>query len=205
MIVNKVKLCTRCGQTKPLKLFKKARKYKNGRSSWCKACHSLSVCEYQKKNRILANTNNRRYKQTAKGRNSIRRYKKGKVGKLATKRSNSNPVGKARCARMHAVRASRKRNVIGINDLTHNQWEEILISQNYKCKICGIRFEDSNIKRRAERDHIVPIKNGGALTKSNVQALCRSCNARKGDNNDTDLKDQTFIDLCHFELLDKRW
>ena len=24
-------------------------------------------------------------------------------------------------------------------------------------------------------------------------------------DNDTDLKDQTFLDLCHFELLDRRW
>ena len=40
------------------------------------------------------------------------------------------------------------------------------------CKYCGA-------KERIEADHIVPLSKGGKNDISNIQPLCRSCNARK--------------------------
>ena len=57
-------------------------------------------------------------------------------------------------------------------DLTAQEWEEIKLTQNYRCAMCGeVTF--------LHRDHIIPVSKGGGLTKSNVQGMCKNCNARK--------------------------
>jgi len=59
-------------------------------------------------------------------------------------------------------------------DLTAEEWEEIQVSQDYKCAICGKELP-------LQKDHIIPVTKGGGFTKSNIQGLCISCNARKKD------------------------
>lgn len=172
-----MKICTNCEIEKEIALFKKDAKRKDGISSWCKKCHSLKNCEYQKKDRKKKNISNKKYKKTEKGKESERRYKTGKAGAEAKKRYLSGDVGKSQQARSRTNRRCNNDKVI--NDLTAMQWNEILEQQNYKCNICKIDFNNSNIKTRSERDHIIPLSKGGGLTKSNVQALCRSCNAKK--------------------------
>lgn len=44
------KMCVKCGVTKPLDLFAKASRYKDGRRSYCKGCHSIYMSDYYKKN-----------------------------------------------------------------------------------------------------------------------------------------------------------
>jgi 5-methylcytosine-specific restriction endonuclease McrA len=62
--------------------------------------------------------------------------------------------------------------------LTDEEWNQILILQNNSCGWCDCFFDDSN---PPERDHVIPVSKGGALTFENVQALCRSCNSKKGN------------------------
>lgn len=50
-----------------------------------------------------------------------------------------------------------------------------------KCKRCG----DT---KHLQLDHIVPVVRGGVDEISNLQPLCRSCNAKKGAKKDFDLK-----------------
>lgn len=72
-------------------------------------------------------------------------------------------------------RAKEKRSRLlenGRCDLTAAQWATILKIQNYKCASCG------EVKP-LERDHVVPISKGGEHTASNIQGLCRHCNATK--------------------------
>jgi hypothetical protein len=38
-----VKTCRKCGKTKEVALFPKARKMRDGLSSWCRACHVEAV------------------------------------------------------------------------------------------------------------------------------------------------------------------
>lgn len=47
----------------------------------------------------------------------------------------------------------------------------------YKCKCCNEIQTPENL----EIDYIVPIANGGKSAYDNLQTLCRSCNAAKGD------------------------
>lgn len=175
-----MKICTFCKEEKETALFKKDAKKKDGFSSWCKKCHSIKNCEYQKKNRDKANVASSKYKKTEKGKQTRNKYKAGEAGLQAKKRYLSSEAGKSQQARSRATRRCNNDKVV--NDLTSSEWSEILKEQNHKCNICGITFDNSNIKTRSERDHIIPLSKGGGLTRSNVQALCRCCNAKKYNN-----------------------
>lgn len=70
-----------------------------------------------------------------------------------------------------------KRNAPGAG-ITREQRQEIIEKYGKKCACCG---STKNI----QIDHIIAISKGGADDISNVQLLCRNCNARKG-NNSTD-------------------
>lgn len=55
----------------------------------------------------------------------------------------------------------------------------------WRCKLCGVKTPkkkrgtcDSNAP---ELDHILPLSKGGSHTYSNVQCLCRNCNAAKSN------------------------
>ena len=174
-----MKICTLCNTTKHLSEFKLDKKRIDGVSSWCKNCHSKKTCEYQAKNRDKCNLNNKKYYSTEKGKAARKRYKLSITGKRAKLRYNKSNFGRAASARHSST--IRALNKAVINDLTMQQWSDILLLQNNLCTICNITFDNSNILTRAERDHIIPLSKGGALTKSNVQALCRSCNSIKGN------------------------
>ena len=62
---------------------------------------------------------------------------------------------------------------------------EILKRARFCCELCGI----SAYKKALEVDHIIPRSHGGSDDKSNLQALCYSCNAMKRDRDDTDFRD----------------
>ena len=61
---------------------------------------------------------------------------------------------------------------------------EVLKRAMTRCELCGISME----KKSLEVDHIVPKSLGGADDISNYQALCYTCNASKGNRDDTDLR-----------------
>jgi len=53
----------------------------------------------------------------------------------------------------------------------------MLKKQNMKCAICGQYF--MNPADPPEKDHIIPVTNGGKTTKSNLQAVHQSCHRKK--------------------------
>lgn len=53
-----------------------------------------------------------------------------------------------------------------------------------RCELCGVKAETKAL----EVDHIVPRSKGGSDTEANFQALCYSCNANKGNKDDTDFR-----------------
>jgi 5-methylcytosine-specific restriction endonuclease McrA len=104
--------------------------------------------------------------------------------KLRHRQYKQTPEGKATSARItHRYKTHVKNTEC---TLTAEQWESILNSQNYKCNgyphgACDVKFDDDNFPCR---DHIIPVSKGGGLTLENVQALCNSCNAKKGNRLD---------------------
>lgn len=53
-----------------------------------------------------------------------------------------------------------------------------------RCEACGVTSKDTQI----DVDHIVPPAQGGSNDISNLQALCRTCNAQKRDRDDTNFE-----------------
>jgi 5-methylcytosine-specific restriction endonuclease McrA len=86
------------------------------------------------------------------------------------------PEGREKKAQAHRRRISRVRATR--NDLTAQDWADILAEQQHKCAYCGRKFSP---QLPPTQDHIVPVSKGGGLTRSNVRGTCRPCNSSKGD------------------------
>ena len=84
--------------------------------------------------------------------------------------------GKASSQRRHIKRRAKERKII--NNLTSQEWLDILNDYDYKCAYCGIKFSKNTLP---ERDHIIPINKDGDNIKENIMPSCRSCNAKKKD------------------------
>lgn len=79
--------------------------------------------------------------------------------------------------RMHNnKRRVLKQNANGI--FTLQQWEELKQLYNYTCLSCG----KSEPEIQLEIDHVIPLSKHGSNDISNIQPLCRSCNASKHNN-----------------------
>lgn len=61
---------------------------------------------------------------------------------------------------------------------------EVLKRSGSHCELCGASSKDTQI----DVDHIIPRKKGGSNDVSNLQALCRTCNAQKKHLDDTDFQ-----------------
>lgn len=71
---------------------------------------------------------------------------------------------------IQARRRSKKTKAGG--SFSAKQWLNLCNSYNNKCLCC-------NKRKRLEADHVIPVTKGGSSDISNIQPLCRSCNARK--------------------------
>lgn len=91
--------------------------------------------------------------------------------KLAQKRYRQTHKDEIRIA------SGKRRSAAKAGDLTAKQWCLIKQSFGNVCLCCGVSGDQSKL----EIDHVIPLAQGGEHTASNIQPLCRSCNARKGD------------------------
>src|SRR5690606_14892348 len=61
---------------------------------------------------------------------------------------------------------------------------KIIEQYNRVCPACGrgnLSFDADSIEQTATIDHIIPLSRGGTNDESNLQLLCRPCNAAKRD------------------------
>ena len=121
--------------------------------------------EYYKRNKDSISKRGHKYRERNKERiaKRMRGYLQTANGKLASKRANHN-----RRALMDNIGAT----------LTVDQWNTILKQQANRCLKCKKRFTKKN---PPTADHIIPLSKGGGLTFENCQALCVSCNCKKGN------------------------
>jgi 5-methylcytosine-specific restriction endonuclease McrA len=58
----------------------------------------------------------------------------------------------------------------------------VLDRDDYACQSCGWRAERDGYHPGAglHLDHLIPYRDGGLFYPGNLQALCESCNCRKG-------------------------
>lgn len=122
--------------------------------------------EYYANNREKLKAKSKAYRKTS----PVHRERK----RLWQRKYLRSAKGKAASARGCHRRQERSKGLPCT--LTNDEWQHIIALQGGHCAICWLPFGDI---RRPERDHIIPVTKGGGLTKENVQALCRPCNARK--------------------------
>ena len=58
---------------------------------------------------------------------------------------------------------------------------DVLKRAGGRCELCGVSHDEVAL----DVDHIVPRAKGGSNDRSNLQVLCRTCNAQKRDRDDT--------------------
>jgi 5-methylcytosine-specific restriction endonuclease McrA len=150
------KYCPKCKIEKLVSDFNKDKSKSDGLMCLCKKCkrqYRLSDF-YRMRERELERT--RGYKERRK------KYTSSPRGKhYESKKDHSNKIN----------------NGVSRTDLTYEQWEFILKCQDYRCAVCQREFSQ---ELKSSRDCVLPLSKGGSLTFGNTQALCRSCNAKKG-------------------------
>lgn len=59
---------------------------------------------------------------------------------------------------------------------THSllQWERLKLEFGFRCVRCG------TVELPVEKDHIIPLYQGGSDSIENIQPVCARCNANKG-------------------------
>ena len=181
------KICTECKEEKFLESYHKDVSKKDGKRSECKSCHNARIKKYRRtESGKLAAV---KYRKSEKGKLSQIKYIKSSRGKLkraefcktdkyklVQTRYKKSDKGKAAIARDNCKKIFWKSNVI--NDLTAPETKCILFLQEYKCIYPGCDKYFDEI--RPTLDHIRPVSKGGNFTKENIQALCQSCNSKKG-------------------------
>jgi 5-methylcytosine-specific restriction endonuclease McrA len=126
-----------------------------------------------------------RWRETPQGKEYVKTYRASEKRKAVLRKYYEEGNGRATIDRYHSTTKGRESLLRGVHkrrarmgmavcDLTAAQWEGIKQAQNYRCLLCGEG-------KPLTRDHIVPLSKGGSHTAANVQALCRSCNSRKGN------------------------
>lgn len=79
-------------------------------------------------------------------------------------------------SRLHAAQRARKLGLRNLDVFTTPQWEDLKKRHDFTCLAC--KRAEPEIK--LEADHVLPMANGGSNQISNIQPLCRACNAKKG-------------------------
>lgn len=116
--------------------------------------------------------NNSPIRQEAK-RRSDQKYGVTERGRARNKvaRRRYQQTEKGHIARFNSKSRRRSREKRG--HVTAAEWRAKLEEHDHKCANCGC-------SEKLEKDHIVPLSKGGPHCISNIQPLCRTCNAAKG-------------------------
>jgi 5-methylcytosine-specific restriction endonuclease McrA len=159
---EKLRVVWRAAGSTPEQKAKKAA-YRKSKAAEIKA----RKAEYRRKNRDRIREYNKQY----------RAARPGFEVACARRWQSKNPEKfKAIGARASHRRRAREANTV--NDLTAEQWQEIIDAQDNRCALCRTQF---GFLEKPTRDHVIPLTKGGGLTASNTMALCHGCNASKGN------------------------
>ena len=167
-----MKLCRRCGETKPFELFSNNKTNNDGLQSWCKECVNEYTKDYYQKNRtrILA----RQKANPEVGRKSAEIWRNTHPD-LYRERIEAWREANPEKKREYAER--RRALLSGANaTLTSKEWADIWVEFDGKCFWCG--------DIATEMEHIVPLQPrpgglAGHHVKGNVVPSCAPCNDKK--------------------------
>lgn len=175
-----MKICCHCKLSKELSDFGRDKSTKDGLKRTCKECLRHSYKIYHAKNPEKATQRMRKWSQVPENKAKVaqrakdRYWKSPEIYRERSRALKLTPLGKIRVAKYNSVRRNRERHQV--NNLTLFDVNTLLELQHHRCARCLEKFSD---KLKYTFDHILPLSMGGNLECSNVQLLCRSCNAIK--------------------------
>lgn len=155
-----VKECGRCEEVKVASEFYRRRTSPDGLSYYCKPCRKDYSGEHYEENKKRRKRQLRRWREQ-----NIERARE-----ITREWQKENPVKSVASTERY-----RSRKVDAEGDLTTESIQVVYWLHDHTCLRCGAA-EDLTV------DHIVPLSKGGSNHLSNLQLLCRPCNAHKGTN-----------------------
>lgn len=195
-----MKVCTKCGVSKPISDFYKNKHTLVGITARCKPC-------LREQSTVWAKNNPERRRELYatwrdQNRDKIRGYvKKWDSANLEAKRiygkhwRDNNPdearamykkwrdKNKDKVMESTRNRQARLRGAEGKH--TAGDVKRILALQKGLCACCRISLKD-----KYHVDHIMPLKLGGTNKPDNIQVLCQTCNLRKNAKHPIDFMQQ---------------
>lgn len=196
------KICTKCGESKPLDAFSRNRGKRDGRTNHCKTCanadrrrrYLLRKDQFQERSGTKSCVTCHEAKPfTAYGRNFNNcdgyehRCKPCMNARILARRKQRKSVDSAYAAQFAAKRRRhRKRRERLLAQVKREPYtrEEIFERDGWVCGICDEPIDAALVSpdpKSASVDHIVPISRGGDDTPANVQAAHMKCNYVKGE------------------------
>lgn len=156
----------------------KSQEEKKVRTKRCCGCKQKlpATSEYFHKDKSKPDGLNGKCKQCMKAQN--RKYYEQNKNELLLKARERKRVQKRKETRKRAWKNRHEKLARLGNDLTEKQWRETLEEFNYSCAYCGLEQSEEVI---LQKEHIVPVDQGGPITKWNIIPACSSCNASKAN------------------------
>lgn len=167
------KVCTGCGESKPLDGFHRDASGTAGRRARCKVCETIIERE-----RYLANVEESRRKQRERRARNLEAHRE--YDRLRYERDRDARI---ELATMHSqARRARLANAVREKGVTRTALRK---RDGDACHYCGVIMDFSRATGRkfnskhATVEHVIPLSRGGSHTMANSVLACRRCNCQK--------------------------
>lgn len=167
------KVCTKCNQLKFITEYHRNPKTKDGYYGQCKSCCAKYQKAYRRKHKAELSEAKRQYRE--EHREEVLAKKRAYTATHSAK-ENARSVWWQKLNPAKVIIRSKLRRVrerASGGELSRDEWVALCAKYDHRCLACGKQ-------KPLEPDHIVPVIHGGSGDVSNIQPLCRSCNAKKG-------------------------
>jgi len=180
-----MKMCTDCGETKPLTEFSPNKTCRGGYVHYCKPCKAardrayyLSNKERKQKEFAAYYAENRERLVERFRMNNIKRRQNPEWAER--QRQKNREYARTHLVKRNEDNKKRRERLANapVNDFTKEQWEALKQAYQNRCAYC------SRDLAKFHTDHVIPIARHGEHSARNIVPSCGPCNTRKGMRSD---------------------
>lgn len=175
-----IRICSKCGESKPLAEYHTNRSKPGGYQTECKACAIARGQRHYREHADEKHAYDRQYRAINRERKQAHDrayYQRNaaairlRVRQYGRRRKAEDP---SRWNHLHNLRWRRRAERLKAGgSYTLAEWHALCAQYGHRCLACGSTG-------RLEVDHVVPVSLGGSNTIANLQPLCPDCNRAKG-------------------------